>query len=291
MRLQYWAVVLFAVTTHVQAAALSRAEAQRAIQKHPEFASINTIPNATHPSFDRGVTDGIWVNTRGGWQPTALGQQYFTSVNMLGMKLAKPLHRSVVAITGISDGARAGTKIVEFTWRFTDLTSALAKYTGATTGDHAGRATFRQYDDGWRIDRLECGSVRAGTNSRAFAEDKTGPRFLGTFQSENPRERFIFRLWSDAGQVTGTVERRWSETVSAVGKIEGSNYDPGGTYNDVTGELTFFTSMEGTTVSFHGTLKNGLVKGAVTLSDAQTSAIIRTEQVTCRKLPEGEARR
>lgn len=195
---------------------LSRPEALRAIQKHPDFPAVSSIPNATHPSFDRGVADGIWVNGRGGWEPTALGRQYFTSVNMLGMKLAQPLQRTVVAVTGISDASRSSAKIVEFTWRFTNLTRALSNYTGATTGDQPGKAIFSQYDDGWRIVDLECGSGRSGTNSRSFKDDKTaktgGPvaEFAGSCGGEGG---CMFGPWKVLNAVTVYRERSTSAPV------------------------------------------------------------------------------
>jgi hypothetical protein len=199
------------------AATLSRPEAKRAIEKHLDFAVVGSIPNATHPSFDRGVKDGVWVNTRNGWQPTAVGRQYFTSVNMLGMKLAKPLHRSVVAVTGIGDGAVASDKIVEFTWHFTDLTRALSIYTGATTGDQPGKAVFHQYDNGWRLVTLECGAGRSGTNSRPFRDAKTAEagatpvaEFAGSCGGEGG---CMFGQWKARNAVTVYRERSTSAPV------------------------------------------------------------------------------
>lgn len=287
-------VLIALATTSVHAAPLTRPEALRAIEKHADFGAISTIPNATHPSFDRGVKDGLWVNTRGGWEPTAFGRQYFTSVNMLGMKLSKPLHRTVVAVTGISDGAHTSNKIVEFTWRFTDLTRSLSDYTGATTGDHAGKAVFRYYDDGWRIISLDCGSVRSGTNSRPFKEEKslTGFRFLGAYQTDSERAPFVFRLWfSKPRQVVGVVERRTSGPEPAKGKIKADNYDPPGDFDPMTGELHFFTIMDGTMVSFVGSLSSEVVKGVVTLRDHATGTLFQTHNVICKRVPDDDGDR
>jgi hypothetical protein len=281
-------LLLLALTASAHAAPLTRPDAQRAIEKYADFATVTTIPNAIDPAFDRGVKDGIWVNTRSGWQPTALGRQYFTSVSMLGMKLATPLHRSVVAITGMSAGAVTSDKIVEFTWRFTDLTRSLSDYTGATTGDHAGTAVFHRYDDGWRIVNLNGGSVRGGANSRPFKEEKStaGFRFLGTFQPDKEYALSLVRLWHyDPKQVVGIVERPIIGAESAKGKIKGGNFDP------VTGALNFLTIMDGTILEFQGSLKADAIKGVITRRDLQTGTLFMTEKVSCRKLPEDESDR
>jgi hypothetical protein len=174
------ALSVFTVAASAVAATLTRPDAQRAIQKHPDFATTDTIPGLVNPGFDRAVADGLWVQAPsgggpGGWVPSALGKQYFTSVTLGGIHLIKPLHRAITAITGIADEHLSGEKVAEFTWHFTDLTPSLWKYTGATSGDHSGKATFRLYDDGWRVKEIECDSGRDGQNSRPFVEKKLTP--------------------------------------------------------------------------------------------------------------------
>lgn len=183
MRMRFFLLVTLIVSTGAAcavAATLTRADAQRAIQKYPDFAVTDTIPGLVNPGFDRAVADGMWVQAPsgggpGGWVPSALGKQYFTSVTLGGVHLSRPLHRAITAITGIADDGQSGEKVTEFTWHFTDLTSPLWKYTGATTDDHVGKATFRLYDDGWRVKELDCGSGQDGQNSRPFAEMKLTP--------------------------------------------------------------------------------------------------------------------
>ena len=71
-----------------------------------------------------------------------------------------------VELTGIADGA-SGTKIAEFTW--SAVTEVLAPLQAAgcalrpgqtwpTSTTRTARATFRRYDDGWRIETVDWGA-------------------------------------------------------------------------------------------------------------------------------------
>lgn len=276
-------LLIFGATSAVQAAPLSRTEASRAIEKHPDFAVMKSISNATHSSFDRAVADGIWVNSRAGWEPTPLGRQYFTSVSMLKMTLAKPLHRAVVAVTGITESSITKHKIVEFTWRFTDLTRSLATYTGATTGDHSGSAIFSLYDDGWRIIDLDCGSVRSGMNSRPFKEEKSanGFSFLGEFETDEKYGHHLFQLWREStGEVVGILLYPLMEADSPTAKIKTGSYDP------ATGKISLTAVMNGTRHAFDGTLKSGVMKGVVTRRTLKTGKVFETVSVTCSRRSE-----
>jgi hypothetical protein len=64
----------------------------------------------------------------------------------------KPLRPRIVEITGISEGAD-GTKIVEYQWQW-DASTQVPKVTEmlfTPVAVHEDAATFKLYDDGWRI--------------------------------------------------------------------------------------------------------------------------------------------
>jgi len=94
---------------------------------------------------------------------TAEGGKYFKKFSCEGfgptLEIVAPLRRSVVEVTGIADAmgpggvTSAGTKDVDFTWRFADVPDVVARYTKADTIKKS-QATLRLYDDGWRVETL-----------------------------------------------------------------------------------------------------------------------------------------
>lgn len=108
--------------------------------------------------------------TAGGNRPVEV-RSYFTAVNLVATTLRHPLHREVTTVTGITEGRHPGTRVAEFVWHFTDLTEPIATYTGARTDGHAGTATLRRYDSGWRVVEVETSNGQDGMDARAFKVD------------------------------------------------------------------------------------------------------------------------
>jgi len=163
-----------AETADVDATAkeLSRPLAMALLNREAKFATTDKIYNINGPAFARAQSDGVWEKGGGWWQPTTAGAKYFVAVSLAATTLRHPLHREVTKVTGITDGPQPGVKVAEFTWHFTDLTEPIAAYTGARTDEHAGQATFRRYDDGWRVVDVQPGNGQDGANARPFNADR-----------------------------------------------------------------------------------------------------------------------
>jgi len=87
-------------------------------------------------------------------------RRYFLRYMDMGVRRAKlrtPLRREMTEVTGISDAPMGqGIKEVDFMWRFSDdVPEFVTKYTGMSSLPREGRATFKLYDDGWRVEEVD----------------------------------------------------------------------------------------------------------------------------------------
>jgi hypothetical protein len=94
------------------------------------------------------VLGGIWVNDR--------------DHSSLNIKVAEPLPRVVVEVTGVADGpgfeGPAGTiKDVQFTWKWDwdAVPKELKTFLGPEPKPSKGEALLKLYDDGWRVEELK----------------------------------------------------------------------------------------------------------------------------------------
>jgi hypothetical protein len=153
---------------------LSRASATVLINKNAKFATTDKIYNVNESAFARAQSDGMWERGGGWWEPTRKGAKYFSAVSLVATTLSRPLKRQVTEVTGITDGPEPGEKVADFTWHFTNLTEEIALYTGAKEDNHRGEATFRRYDDGWRVVDVQPGNGQDGENGQQLRRD-SGP--------------------------------------------------------------------------------------------------------------------
>jgi hypothetical protein len=141
------------------ATGLTRDEAKRQIEAQPKFATLSHVTGIPSSAFHNSVDDGMRDLRGMDWSPTSKGAAYFSDGGFPGeVTLRTPVRREVSDITGITDGDSPNVKIVEFNWHFADVSDAVARYTGLTKNERAGKAQFRKYDDGWRIESVDQGS-------------------------------------------------------------------------------------------------------------------------------------
>jgi hypothetical protein len=136
---------------------LDRDAAKKLIQANAKFSEpVSVVPMNIQPS-ELALREGILVDPfrNGRWQPSEEGKKYFTSIipHTYMVTLANPLHREVVEVTGITEGSGGSQKLVNFTWRYRNLSDTIVRYTGLRR-DHDATAVFRKYDDGWRVDEI-----------------------------------------------------------------------------------------------------------------------------------------
>ncbi len=141
---------------------LTRSKAASLINKSENFSSTKGIAlqekgRRREPTYqDAGVVEGLFAASRESWAGSSIklsekGREYWNDDG----SLKNPAHREVVEVTGISDYPMGnGVKQVNFTWRYKDLPSVAARYTGQGKKPHEGKALMKLYDDGWRVEEV-----------------------------------------------------------------------------------------------------------------------------------------
>jgi hypothetical protein len=123
---------------------LSRSAAATAISTQAEFSHEETEIRLRDQAREE-------IKKRGGpHNPTWSG--FIMSIDGNSAKLAKPTHRTILQVTGISDVPFGeGFKTAEFEWEYDGVPDNLKRLL-ATKG--TGEANFKRYDDGWRVEHL-----------------------------------------------------------------------------------------------------------------------------------------
>lgn len=146
--------MLFAFSATAAPKSLSRAEAIKVIERNAKFSPLSAIPMSLG-AFRMGLNDGSWVLVGQKFKLAKGLEAHFTGIAPNNHVWAKvPLKRKIVEVTGITEDW-PNTRTVLFTWRFTNLSETVAKYTGLNTANHSSKAYLKLYDDGWRVERLD----------------------------------------------------------------------------------------------------------------------------------------
>ena len=90
---------------------------------------------------------GSWSVTDPKWT-SLLAQGFNKNENERYVKLKTPSDIPSVEVTGITDG---GLKLAKFSWKYKNLPQEIQPF--ACAGG-TGSATFRLYDDGWRVGQV-----------------------------------------------------------------------------------------------------------------------------------------
>lgn len=209
--------ILVFLAQNAIAATLTRPEAQSVIQKCPAFAStrdVDVMPNGFNQMLQEHML------SIGGPSAITLSpamSRMFTGYWMTPGRatLQTPLSRVVASVTGIADGNSPSEREVKFTWYFKGLTAEVARCTGLTTGDHAGKAQLKHWDDGWRVESgemgigLELANGTTGSNTRPFAAGPK-PSASATKKTLNDMCTFsmgMFAYWNSYEQTTMPILR------------------------------------------------------------------------------------
>lgn len=164
MRRAVLSVILLFGLTGCSQNDLSRGRASGLIAASPKFSeAVSTLQY--HESGKAMWEAHGGLNTRELVQAFAAASPQLTLVN--------PTHRTVETVTGIANFPLGeGVKEAQFTWRYDPLPRVAARY-AVVSG--TGKALFRQFDDGWRLENLD------------LEEKKTTPNFSAAEQAENQK--------------------------------------------------------------------------------------------------------
>jgi hypothetical protein len=191
---------------------LTRNAAKRLLVASQAFQRAENVP-LNEDAFRIAVEEGIWRQRGygGEWVPTRKGQEYFESRNALTVKLVTPLERRIHEVTGITAGTQPGaTAMATFSWSFERIPPPVARYAGLKDIHYDGRAEFRLFDDGWRVETIEYGEPIAGSKSRGT--------LVEAVRSDEHRARQT--MW-DMREIARAWEGRATDTNTyAIGGIE-----------------------------------------------------------------------
>ena len=134
---------------------LSRAVAEKQIQNSDVILQLASNVPLQPNVLQKGAEQGAWrLIQNGGVDQGSLGEkasQTIASVNYNSVVLRKAT-KVDVKVTGVAGVPMAeNVKEAQFTWGYVELPSLVKRY--ALQGG-TGSATFRLFDDGWRLERV-----------------------------------------------------------------------------------------------------------------------------------------
>lgn len=156
---------------------LTRSTANELIAQSARFSPVVPTLELTSAELQCGLKEGLWIKTGRNrnlldsmfafhLEVTEKGKAGFNKLSpsyseryAASVTLSKQYAREVVDVTGIADYSPPlegwTGKEVQFTWRWNwDQFNDLAKKCLTPRSDEKGRAVFRHYDDGWRVEQI-----------------------------------------------------------------------------------------------------------------------------------------
>lgn len=177
---------------------LGRPEAESAIAKSQQIDALAATIQITSNAIDEGRAQGLWERQRNG--DILLRAQAAEEIKLISGRHITPIKRPEIKIevTGIADSpATEKIKEVQFTWGYASLSPIARRF--AIDGGR-GRAAFRRYDDGWRIEGLE-----------TLSNNK--PLVLSTAE-KSAIEQDIARERAQQEEIQRFVESSWTPTTT-----------------------------------------------------------------------------
>lgn len=157
---------------------LTRQKAAEHIEKSKKLTKEMDYIYLNSRAPKKGVKLEIWKRFSNKFKLSEKGKKYFSAVGdtfffsgSYRAKLVTPTEINV-EVTGIVDAPKEyGGKQVNFVWSYLNLPSVVKRF--AVKGGE-GKAHFKKYDDGWRIEKLEYKYSKdpAELTDRELAEEK-----------------------------------------------------------------------------------------------------------------------
>lgn len=178
-------------------AEFTRSEAESALTKNDQIAALSKrvylMPNA----LDQGQTQGLWDRKRNGEvRLRAKAAEEVSSVS--GRYLTPKGAPSIkVTVTGIADAPSSNkVKEVQFVWAYESLTPIIRRL--AIRGGQ-GKALFRQFDDGWRVEGVQT-SLGDQAIELSAAEQSQIEQDIATERAQQQEiQNFVASSWTPSG--------------------------------------------------------------------------------------------
>jgi len=157
---------------------LTRSKAKKLIESSKQFSPAIPSFKISKEGMEIGIREGMWEQSPGGiLDLTDKGKTFISKFSPhykggifafaetpgrlipenCDVTLSNPCERQVVEITGITDTER-NTKLVNYNWgwKWVDIPDMIKQCLGGIEPRPSeGRAEFRLYDDGWRLEGLQ----------------------------------------------------------------------------------------------------------------------------------------
>lgn len=160
--------VLFVLFVYGANPPLTRPIAQKLISATDDFTKASSFEASLgKDEFQCGIQQGFWIQKKDRFgnesDPlTPKGLKYLDAVYPFTLTewhaKVRPIHRRFVEITGITDANDPGTKkIVLFKWKWdwAEIPTEGKQCLGPEGTPSKGKAFFKLYDDGWRVEEMQ----------------------------------------------------------------------------------------------------------------------------------------
>lgn len=153
---------------------LSRGRAEALISQSPDMQALRKALVFQNDGYRKGIQQGMWTDEfQRGWHVGVLtekGKRYFSEIAQIPMsnkRAGAPVADVKVPSINVTGIARDGEtqRIADFLWTYVDLPSVVRRFVVA---GGSGKAYFKLFDDGWRLDHLEA----AASDEAASLSDK-----------------------------------------------------------------------------------------------------------------------
>lgn len=135
---------------------ISRNKAESLIYHSQKIKKLMSEVPLHKNGYEKGKEQEMWIFTGILWnkkiETTGKGEKYFSNVDKYKLLVVDPVDIDI-NVTGITDSILGeGVKEAQFQWKYFNIPSVVKRF--IIIGG-IGRAYFRKYDDGWRLEDIE----------------------------------------------------------------------------------------------------------------------------------------
>lgn len=173
---------------------LSRSEAESAIAKNKQIDALSKQIFMFPDAIQNGQAQGLWERQPNGtFLLRAHTAQEISSISKDRLVPVKP-PRISVTVTGIADSPLSEKiKEVQFMWAY-DALSPLVRRLAVKGGD--GRASFREFDDGWRLDGVQTRIDERAIELSAAEQSSIDQDIVKEQTQQQEIEEFVASSWT-----------------------------------------------------------------------------------------------